>query len=81
MPESKDKDNQPTIGIIPSNPELWETEDQNSLLGLFKLCLQIDIRNFPENYQLNQTDPINQNNSKNYETNNIRNTDNTHKAK
>jgi hypothetical protein len=81
MPESKDKDNRPRIEIIPSNPELWETEDQNSLLGFFKLCLEIDFRNNPENYKLNSTNSTNQNNSKSYETKDIRNSDNTHKAK
>ncbi len=35
-----------------SDPKLWEKEDQDSLLGLFKLLIEIDMRNNPENYKL-----------------------------
>lgn len=64
----------PKIEIQPSNPKLWETEDQNSLIGFFKLLVEIDMKNNPENYRLQP----NQTNLKSYESNpNIRNPNNT----
>jgi hypothetical protein len=55
----------PTVEIQPSDPNLWEKEEQDSLLGFFKLLTEIDVRNNPENYKL-QFQP----NSNIYEPNN-----------
>lgn len=74
-PEIKTK---PKLEIQPSDPSLWEKEDQDTLLGFFKVLIEIDMRNNPENYKLN---PNNQTNSKRYESNqNIRNTINTRQS-
>lgn len=52
MSESKSNLIKPLIEIQTSDPKLWEKEDQDSLLGLFKLLIEIDMRNNPENYKL-----------------------------
>ena len=77
MPNISEESQEPSLQIIPNNPELWEKQDQDNLLGLFKLLLEIDSRKNPENYKPNPK----QSNFKNYESNNnIRNSNNTSKT-
>jgi hypothetical protein len=74
MPQNQEQTIKPTIEIQASDPKLWEKEDQDSILGFFKLLIEIDMRNKPENYK----SQVNQTNLKSYEPNNhIRNTNNT----
>lgn len=77
MSESQSNLSKPKIEIQASDPKLWEKEDQDSLLGLFKLLIEIDMKNNPENYKLQS----NQTNSISYESNNhIRNSNSTSKT-
>ena len=77
MSESQSNLSKPKIEIQPSDLNLWEKEDQDSLLGLFKLLIEIDMKNNPENYKLQS----NQTNLISYESNNhIRNPNNTSKT-
>jgi hypothetical protein len=77
MSESQSNLSKPKIEIQPSDPKLWEKEDQDSFIGLFKLLIEIDMKNNPENYKLQS----NQANVKSYESNNnIRNSNSTSKA-
>jgi hypothetical protein len=78
----------PTLEIQPSDPTLWEKEDQDSLVGLIKILLQVDMRNNPERYRLKpeslkpQANLIKQTNLKSYESNyHIRNSNSTSQGK
>ena len=65
------------IEIQPSDPKLWDTEDQDSVLGFFKLLIEIDMKNNPENYKLKSNQSI----SISYESNQyLRNSNNTRQS-
>jgi hypothetical protein len=78
MPENQTDLKKAKIEIQPTDPKLWEQVDQDSLVGLFKLLLKIDIKKNPNIYKLNSNQP----NSKSYEppaNKHIRHTNNTNK--
>jgi hypothetical protein len=52
MSQNQEQTIKPKIEIQPSDPKLWEKEDQDSFIALFKLLIEIDMRNNPENYKL-----------------------------
>jgi hypothetical protein len=78
MPNISEESQKPSLQISLNNPELWEKQDQDNLLGLFRLLLEIDSKKNPENYKL----PSKPSNLKSYESNsNIRNSNHTGKTK